>query len=303
MTRPGPTPAENPHGIAYVADLVREGQVRPKRSLGQNFLVDANILGKVVQALGEVRGRTILEIGAGLGALTLALAEAGAGRVIAVEKDRSLIPHLETNVAGHAAVHVTVGDALKLDLPALARPSGNAPGDALVAGNLPYSITTPLLMKLREPPIFWQRAVVMVQWEVARRILAAPGGKDYGSLTVALAAVSRPSLIFRVSRNCFYPRPEVDSAVVGFERRDPPAGGLDGPGLRRLETLVRAAFGQRRKTLANALSAGLGLDRPEVETRITSAGIDPGRRGETLSLEEFVVLERVFGGIICLKPS
>lgn len=292
-----PIAPDQPHALGYVADLVRQGVIRPKRSLGQNFLIDGNILGKVTTALGDLTGRTVLEVGAGLGALTVALAEAGAARVVAVEKDRSLLCHLEANAAGRDRIHIVLGDALELDLSALAG------ADSLVAGNLPYSITTPLLMKLRRPPVFWQRAVVMVQWEVAQRILAAPGSKEYGSLTLALATVTHPSLAFRVSRNCFYPRPEVDSAVLTLERREVPAGGLDQHGLKCLEALVRAAFGQRRKTLANALSAGLGLSRAEAESRIAATGIDAGRRGETLTLEEFVALEGAFAGIICLKPS
>jgi len=134
----------------------------------------------------------------------------------------------------------------------------------------------------------------MVQLEVAQRILAGPGGKDYGALTLALAAVTRARPAFRVSPHSFYPQPAVDSAVVVLERLPVPAGGLDPVGLRRLEMLVRAAFGQRRKKLANALAAGLGLERAETSELVLKAGIDPDRRGETLSLEEFLSLERAF---------
>ncbi|HCJ11023.1 MAG TPA: ribosomal RNA small subunit methyltransferase A [Clostridiales bacterium] len=278
--------------VSYVSGLVRSGAVRPKRGLGQNFLVDVNVLERTVEALGEVRGRTVLEIGAGLGGLTAALAQAGAGRVVAVEKDRSLIPHLLANTRAWAAVEVVAGDALALDL------RGLAGGEALVAGNLPYRVTTPLLLKLLEPPLFWPRAVVMVQFEVAQRILAEPGEKAYGALTLAVAAVSRPALARRVGRNSFYPRPEVDSALVVLDRLPRPAGGLGPEGLARLSRLVRAAFGQRRKTLVNALAGGLGLDRGAVEQAVRQAGIDGGRRGETLSMEEFQALERAFRGLV-----
>jgi len=180
------------------------------------------------------------------------------------------------------------GDALELDLSRLGGP------EPVVAGNLPYRITTPLIIKLLEPPVFWPRAVIMVQLEVARRILAEPGTRDYGALTLAVAAVARARMAFRVGPNCFYPRPDVDSAVLVLERLPEPAGGLDPAGLGRLSTLVRAAFCQRRKTLANALAAGLDLDRDQAAERAASAGIDARRRGETLSLDEFLTLERVF---------
>lgn len=295
---------------SYVSGLIKSGLIRPRRRLGQNFLVDRNVLGRVVAALGELEGATVLEIGAGLGSLTFALAAAGAARVIAVEKDRTLAGLLTESVAtlaetaarppgavaGGGRIEVVTGDALEVDLRRLAGAAAHGPntGKVLVAGNLPYSVTTPLLLRLLEPPLFWSRAVVMVQMEVARRILAGPGGKDYGALTLAVAAVAEARLAFKVSCHSFYPQPEVDSAVLRLERRATPAGGLDAAGLGRLSEVVRAAFGQRRKTLANALAAGLGLDRPAACSLIGAAGIDPGRRGETLSLEEFAALERAF---------
>jgi len=278
--------------VSYVSELVRSGAIRPRRRLGQNFLVDRNIVGKIVRVAGHLEGRPVIEIGAGLGALTLALAGAAPAQVVAVEKDERLLPHLIQNTAGLERVRVVAGDALRLDLAGLAGP------EPVVTGNLPYRITTPLLLKLLEPPVFWPRAVLMVQSEVAQRILAPPGTKDYGALTLAVAASAAASLAFRVSPNSFYPRPEVDSAVLALRRHPEPAGGLDPAGLRRLSVLVRAAFGQRRKTLGNALAGGLDLDRADVTRRVDAAGIDPGRRGETLSLDEFLVLERAFRGIL-----
>lgn len=330
MSRPKvPPPEIGVCSPSYVSGLVRSGLIRPRRRLGQNFLVDRNVLGRVAAALGELEGATVLEIGAGLGSLTFALAAAGAARVVAVEKDRTLAGLLTESVAGRAEtaarspgavpggsrIEVVTGDALEIDLRRLTvadadgeagtiGPDGESGGESglrapsagkvLVAGNLPYSVTTPLLLRLIEPPLFWSRAVVMVQLEVAERLLAGPGGKDYGALTLAVAAVAEARLAFKVSRHSFYPRPEVDSAVLRLERRATPAGGLDAAGLGRLSEVVRAAFGQRRKTLANALAAGLGLERQAASSLIAAAGIDPGRRGETLSLEEFVALERAF---------
>jgi 16S rRNA (adenine1518-N6/adenine1519-N6)-dimethyltransferase len=272
---------------SYVSGLVKTGLIRPKKRLGQTFLVDRNILDHIVAAAGDLVGRPVIEIGAGLGALTLALARAGADPVVAIEKDPVLLAHLARNTADEAAVRVIGGDALELDLRDLASE------EAIAMGNLPYSVTTPLLIRLLKSPVFWPRAVVMVQLEVAERILAAPGGRDYGALTLAVSQVARAKLALRVGRRSFYPAPEVDSAVLILERRETPAGGLDPAGLARLTAVVRAAFGQRRKTAANAIAAGLGLDRALVSAKLTAAGIDPGRRGETLDLDEFVAIERV----------
>ncbi len=295
---------------SYVANLLRAGLVRPKRRLGQNFLVDRNVLSRLVGVL-DPAGADVIEIGAGLGALTLALVEAGAARVVAVEKDRFLAAFLAETVSTWPQISLVVADALEVDWRGLAPSDGACPligparaggstGGAgpLVAGNLPYAVTTPLLLKLLEPPLFWPRAVVMVQLELAQRLLAGPGSKDYGSLTLAVSAVARAALAFRVGPRSFLPAPEVDTAVLRLERREIPAGGLDGPGLARLAAVVRAAFGQRRKTIANALAAGLNCRREEVAGRLTAVGIDPVRRGETLSLDEFVRLEKIFRDLI-----
>lgn len=323
---PRPVTAARISTPSYVSDLVRSGLVRPKRRLGQTFLVDRNILDHLVRVV-DPAGLAVVEIGAGFGGFTLALAEAGATRVVAVEKDRTLAALLAVNVAGRPEISVHVGDALAEDLRELgleaaragvqatpvgagaqATPVGTGaqaapvgatvqatslrPGSApIIAGNLPYSITSPLLFKLLEAPLFWSRAVVMVQLEVAERILAAPGGKDYGALTLAVAAVAEAALAFRVGRRSFYPAPAVDTAVLTLRRRSVPAGGLDSAGLARLERLVRAAFGQRRKMLANSLAAGLGLPRAEVANLARAAGVAPERRAETLSLDEFLTLE------------
>jgi 16S rRNA (adenine1518-N6/adenine1519-N6)-dimethyltransferase len=342
---PRPVTAARISTPSYVSGLVRSGLVRPKRRLGQTFLVDRNVLDHLVRVV-DPAGLAVVEIGAGLGGFTLALAEAGAARVVAVEKDRTLAALLAENVAGRPEISVHVGDALAEDLRELGLEAARAapvgataqaapvgataqaapvgataqaapvgataqatpvgvgaqaaslrPGpEPIIAGNLPYSITSPLLFKLLEAPLFWSRAVVMVQLEVAERILAAPGGKNYGALTLAVAAVAEAALAFRVGRGSFYPAPAVDTAVLTLRRRIAPAGGLDSAGLARLARLVRAAFGQRRKMLANSLAAGLGLPRAEVANLARGAGVAPERRAETLSLAEFLTLEVTLRG-------
>lgn len=306
-TAGGPAPGGPPGGPvrltaakvaspSFVTALVREGRVRPKRRLGQHFLVDRHVVERVVTCAAgdEGLGTTgVVEIGAGLGALTLALAEAGASRVVALEKDPDLVAILVEAVAPWPGIEVVLGDALEFDLRRLVG-TGLEP---VVVGNLPYSVTTPLLLRLLEPPVFWSRAVVTVQLEVAERILAFPGTKEYGSLTLAVQAAARAEAVLRVPPHCFYPRPEVESTVLVLRRRGEPAGGLDPRGLRRLERVVRAAFGQRRKKVGNALAAGLRIPRDTAIAALERAGLDPGRRGETLSLEEFVQLTRSLDGV------
>lgn len=256
----------------------------PLTRLGQHFLVDPGVLDKIMAATDPGAGDTILEIGPGLGTVTRALAPRVA-RVIAVEVDRGLLRALEYTLRGLANVRVVGGDALKLDLADLL--AGEGP--AKVVSNLPYYITTPLIFRLLDAGPF-PRLVLMVQEEVARRLAAGPGTPAYGALTVNVAARYRVGVVARVSRQAFYPVPGVDSTVLVLHPRPPrePA-----PSRRTLEAVVRAAFGQRRKTLTGALAGGeLGLERAAVRRAVELAGIDGGRRGETLSLEEFENLAR-----------
>jgi 16S rRNA (adenine1518-N6/adenine1519-N6)-dimethyltransferase len=264
--------------------------IRPKHSLGQNFLIDQRVLEAIVAAAGLGSGDLVLEIGPGLGTLTQRLAQA-AGRVLAIELDRDLISILQkTIVEPYGNVEVIHGDAGKVDLRRLLGERLGAGQKAKVTANLPYYVTTPLLMRLLEEDLPLDCIVVMVQKEVADRMVAPPGGKEYGALSVAVQYYTEPRVVTRVSRGAFLPPPEVDSAVVAMQVRERPP--VDAP--RHLFfQVVRAAFGQRRKALANALTGGLGLDKQRVQELLGAAGIDPGRRGETLSLEEFAAIARL----------
>jgi len=268
--------------------------VTPNKRLGQNFLVDENHLRRICE-LAELSDRhRVLEIGAGAGTLTQALA-ARAAQVCAIEYDRRLLPVLRETLQGCQNVRLIHGDALALDLEALMRKTQkmDAGRDARVVANLPYYLTTPLLFKLLEGRQVWDRLVVMVQREVAERITAQPGGKEYGALSVAVQYCGRPRLVAAVPPTAFFPKPEVASSVIvvdlGREREtesDPTA----------FFAIVRAAFGQRRKTLDNALAAALELNLTKREARgiLAEAGIDAGRRAETLSVAEFQDITRAF---------
>lgn len=263
--------------------LSRHGE-RAKKRFGQNFLIDANILEKIVLAAEVGAGDTVLEVGPGIGALTQALAES-AGEVVAVEIDRSFLPVLAETLARYTNVRVVSGDILRIDLAELLQ---GREGFKVVA-NLPYYITTPVMALFLESSLPWERMVVMVQSEVADRLVAPPGGKDYGPFSVLLQYHSRPEIVTRVSRNCFLPSPAVDSAVVRLIRRATPAVAV--PDEQEYFRLVRAAFAQRRKTLINSLS-GAGYPRGTTEEALRQAGVEPTRRAETLSLEEFAAIAR-----------
>lgn len=262
--------------------------VRPKRSLSQNFLVDHNLRRKIVDALEAVPSDTVLEVGPGHGELSELLV-GRVDRLVLVEKDDRLAPELADRWGGRDDVEVVHGDALELDLSALVAP---ARAGLRLVSNVPYAITSPLLFRLLEvrPPA--DRIVVMVQEEVARRVTATPGGKEYGALTVGVQTRARAELAFRVSRNAFRPVPGVDSAVVVLQPgagAEAGAGGVPDDAVRRL---VRAAFSRRRKQIRTILrsSPAFALDTDEAEAVLESLGIDPAARPETLSPAQFVAL-------------
>lgn len=255
--------------------------LRPSRRLGQNFLIDAAVLARIVEIAEAGPGDVVLEVGPGPGGLTRALAER-ARRVVAIERDRRFEPILAETLAGLTNVDVHWGDALACDWSCLVPPG------SLFVANVPYGITSPLLLRVVDGEVRFRRAVVMVQREVADRLRAEPGTKAYGALTVAVRLHAEVRLALKVPRHCFWPAPDVDSAVVVLE---PSARELPAPA-DRVASVARAAFGGRRKTLANALSQGLNADRTTVERALLRAGIDPARRGETLSVADFAVVAR-----------
>jgi len=268
-----------------VRELLARHDLRPSKALGQHYLADPNTARKVARLAEIEPAETVLEIGPGLGSLTLALRQAGAA-VVAVEADRRLLPALAEGLGDDPLVRVEVADALKADLAAMAPAAGR-----LVA-NLPYNIAATLVLKvLAEAPAIG-RLVVMVQREVGERLAAAPGSAAYGAPSAKLAAQASARVLSPVSRHVFVPEPHVDSVLLGVTRRQHPAvAGLELAGFGQV---VDAAFGQRRKTLRNALR-GLGLDAAGVEALGRAAGVDLGLRAERLGVEEFAALTRQVG--------
>jgi 16S rRNA (adenine1518-N6/adenine1519-N6)-dimethyltransferase len=268
-----------------VRGLLAAHDLRPSRALGQNFLADPNTARRIVRLAGVGPGERVLEIGPGVGSLTVALAEAVApgGRVLALELDRHLLPVLGEVVAGLADVRVVQGDALTADYGALL---GDA-GPWSMVSNLPYNVATPLLARLLEDVPALRTLSVMVQKEVAERLAAAPGTRACGAISVKVAYHATASIVGVVPPTVFIPRPKVDSAIVRFERR--PAPPVDVPSADSLFTLARAGFAQRRKTLRQSLKPVLGSRVVEV---LGAAGIAPMARAEALSLPEWAALAR-----------
>ena len=269
------------------AELIRLYDLDPKKSLGQNFLVDDSYLDEIVAAADLTEADTVLEIGPGLGTLTRVLGDR-AGRVVAVELDDRLITVLRTGFATRDNITIVHGDILELDPPALLAAANEARADVAykVVANLPYYITSPVLRHLLEATPPAQRIVVMVQQEVAARICAAPG--DLSILAVSVQFYAVPSIVCSVPARAFYPRPKVDSAVLRLDVRPQPYFPDADP--TRFFAIVRAGFGQKRKQLLNSLSGGLGLDKAQIRAALETAGIDPRRRAQTLSLDEWGAL-------------
>jgi len=272
-------------------ELMERYGIGAKKSLGQNFLIDQNILQKIVDAAELAPDSGVLEIGPGLGALTEKLAQA-AGTVVAVEIDHRLFPALREVLAPFDNVRLVHGNILEMDLPALFQEHFRGVRDVRVAANLPYYITTPILMKLLESALPLACIVVMVQKEVAERMSAAPGGKDYGSLSIAVQYYCETDVVAHVPKTVFIPAPGVDSAVIRLRMRRKPA--VEVRDVRFFFDVVQASFAQRRKTIHNNLLARFFAKSPECKPRVAEllqeCGIDPGRRGETLTMAEFAAL-------------
>ncbi len=259
-----------------------------QKKFGQNFLIDTHVLDKIIRAAEITKDDFVLEIGPGIGTMTQYLACA-AGKVAAVEIDRALIPILEDTLDGYENVTIINNDILKVDIAKLAEEENGGKPIKVVA-NLPYYITTPIIMGLFEKHVPLKSITVMVQKEVADRMQTGPGSKDYGALSLAVQYYAEPYIVANVPPNCFMPRPKVGSAVIRLERyEEPPVNVLDEKLMFRI---IRASFNQRRKTLANGLknSAELDFTKEEIETAIECLGKSTSVRGEALTLEEFAKL-------------
>jgi len=274
----------------YAEILTRHGFTFSK-SKGQNFIVNPGVCPRMAALCGASRADGVLEIGPGAGALTRALSEA-AGKVVAVELDERLLPVLDETLAGLENVTVLHGDILQMDLQALlAEHFEGRP--AYVCANLPYYITSPILMRLLESRLF-AGITVMAQKEAAERLCAPMGSRACGAVTAAVAYYAQARQLFNVSRGSFFPAPKVDSAVLRLEPR--PAPPVDVPDEVFFFRLIRAAFGQRRKTAANAVSAGLALEKSVVLAAMERAGIAENARAENLTLEDYAALARGLAG-------
>lgn len=269
-------------------EVLQKYGFRFQKKYGQNFLIDTRVLERIVAAAEITKEDCVLEIGPGIGTMTQYLAEA-AGQVVAVEIDAALIPILEDTLSVYNNVTVIHGDILKVDVNEIVREK-NAGRPVKVVANLPYYITTPIIMGLFEKHVPLQSITVMVQKEVADRMQVGPGTKDYGALSLAVQYYARPEIVANVPPNCFIPRPNVGSAVIRLTRyEEPPVQAADEG---KLFAVIRAAFNQRRKTLVNSLSnaAGLQLDKERVTGALEQMGLSATVRGEALTLEQFAQL-------------
>ncbi len=259
-----------------------------QKKFGQNFLIDTHVLDKIISAAHITREDMVLEIGPGIGTMTQYLAEA-AGKVIAVEIDKNLIPILSDTLSEYQNVRIINEDVLKLDLRKLADEENGGKAIKVVA-NLPYYITTPIIMGLFENHVPVESITVMVQKEVADRMQTGPGSKDYGALSLAVQYYAEPYIVANVPPNCFMPRPKVGSAVIRLTRhKEPPVEVKDE---KLMFDIIRASFNQRRKTLANGLnnSDKITCSKEIITEAIEKLGKGPSVRGEALSLQEFASL-------------
>lgn len=283
---------ENLTNLGTIREIMDRFGFTFSKSLGQNFIVNPSVCPRIAE-LGGVGPETgVLEIGAGFGVLTNELA-ARAKKVVVVELDSRLLPVLDYTLSEYDNVVVRNQDILKTDLPALLAQEF-AGMEVVVCANLPYYITSPILMTLLESRLPVRAITVMVQKEAGERLCAPMPSRACGAVTAAVRYYSEPRVLFPVSRGSFYPAPNVDSMVVRLDVRDKLP--LEGEEERRLFRVVRAAFGQRRKTLCNTLSQGLEISKETAAAAIAAAGLKPAARPEELSLEEFIALSRQFPG-------
>lgn len=284
MTRPVPT-LGNPKNTI---EILNKYKFVFQKRYGQNFLIDEHVLGKIIRSAGITEEDFVVEIGPGIGTLTQYLA-ASARQVAAIEIDDALIPILEDTLSGYDNVMVIHDDVLKVDLAKLAEEENGGKPVKIVA-NLPYYITTPIIMGLFENHVPVESITVMVQKEVADRMKTGPGSKDYGALSLAVQYYARPELVANVPPNCFMPRPRVGSAVIRLQRHENHPVEVQDEKL--MFQIIRASFNQRRKTLVNGLGNAPELRIPKEQTTavLEEMGLNPGVRGEALDLQQFAEL-------------
>ena len=276
----------SPEVVHYIC---KRFDIKMSKKLGQNFLIKRGIVDEIVHAAELTVGEPVLEVGPGIGTLTQGLAQSGAD-VTAIELDRRLLEVLDTTLASYDNVRIIHGDVLKLDVPTI---MNHKPFK--VVANLPYYITTPIIMSLLESKLPIERLVVMVQKEVALRMVAKPGTKDYGALSVAVQYYTEPDIVLDVPPKSFLPAPAVTSSVIRCVLRDkPPVDVIDEKLFFRV---VKAGFSQRRKTFSNTMKT-TGLTRDRIEELLAKANIDGQRRGETFTLQEFADVANAWATLI-----
>ena len=267
-------------------EVVQKHNFKFSKSLGQNFLIDTNVIDRILEGAGVKEGDYVIEVGPGIGTLTKEMGRT-AEKVIAIEIDKTLIPILEDTLSDFSNIEVINQDILKVDVQELVKEKLNG-GPVKLIANLPYYITTPIVMKFLEEDIPVTDIVVMVQKEVADRMNAQPNTKDYGALSVAVQYYCDTEIVAKAPRHMFMPQPNVDSTVIGLHVREERKYPVDNEDI--FFKTVKASFGQRRKTLLNSLG-GLGfLSKDQIKVALQEANIDEKRRGETLSIEEFASL-------------
>lgn len=264
-----------------------------QKRFGQNFLIDTRVLDKIIGSAEITKQDCVLEIGPGIGTMTQYLAES-AREVVAVEIDKALIPILEETLSAYDNVTIVNADILKVDIGKLVKEKNDGKPIKVVA-NLPYYITTPIIMGLFESHVPLISITIMVQKEVAERMQVGPGTKDYGALSLAVQYYAKPEIVANVPPNCFIPRPTVGSAVIRLTRHQQPPVQVDSE--KHMFAMIRASFNQRRKTLVNGLLNGMGIPRDVILKALEKMGLSPTVRGEALTLEEFAVLSNEIRGL------
>ena len=274
-------------------EVVQKHNFKFSKSLGQNFLIDTNVIDRILEGARVTEGDYVIEVGPGIGTLTKEMGRT-AEKVVAIEIDKTLIPILEETLADFPNIEVINQDILKVDVQELVKEKLNG-GPVKLIANLPYYITTPIVMKFLEEDIPVTDIVVMVQKEVADRMNAHPNSKDYGALSVAVQYYCDTEIVAKAPRHMFMPQPNVDSTVIGLHVREEKKYNVDNEDI--FFKTVKASFGQRRKTLLNSLG-GLGfLSKDQIKIALQEANIDEKRRGETLSIEEFASLSNAVNRI------